>query len=390
MYNNLIKAIVNNDNPGAVALVNSLPLEVLGQTTAYDEELDCYLSPLHVAALYNRGEILDALIAKGLDINQPTREVYGYGQSFLRLLSFNFWSRAGKYTALHLAGLKSHQDIIKKLVSSDANYSLKDSKGNFALSFEQLCLAVDNNVKKMDLSMYSFDELSFERLGPLFLNNNFETLIFGEMSCKLKGNKKHKNFYFKLLDLTSKCPALKYLHLEISFTIKTDSVNGFFHAPAESLVSGRKGFLQIMSATVEFVKKQSALEYISIGNIIHKHEDEVTNLERTTTTRPDGKMESNLDINTRIYDEESELLSLSHDKIMAVAENPAESKQEFLNDNKDRLENCDLIWAMENPHQKLYDPDVFVSACVIISEVLLERKAAARESARQHASAVLI
>ncbi|WP_353283875.1 ankyrin repeat domain-containing protein [Wolbachia endosymbiont (group A) of Lypha dubia] len=74
--------------------------------------VNCML--LHLAVECNSVPIVKLLLAKGVKVNEPTHEL-GRVKSQL--------------TALHIAALHGHQEIVQLLLNNDANLLLKDSQG---------------------------------------------------------------------------------------------------------------------------------------------------------------------------------------------------------------------------------------------------------------------
>ncbi|MCX3064712.1 ankyrin repeat domain-containing protein [Wolbachia endosymbiont of Drosophila pseudotakahashii] len=69
---------------------------------------------LHLAVECNSVPIVKLLLAKGVKVNKPTHELDGV---------------KSQLTALHIAALHGHQEIVQLLLNNDANPLLKDSQG---------------------------------------------------------------------------------------------------------------------------------------------------------------------------------------------------------------------------------------------------------------------
>ncbi|WP_341811617.1 ankyrin repeat domain-containing protein [Wolbachia endosymbiont (group A) of Oxytorus armatus] len=77
-----------------------------------DKTVNCML--LHLAVECNSVPIVKLLLAKGVKVNEPTHELGGV---------------KSQLTALHIAALHGHQEIVQLLLNNDANLLLKDSQG---------------------------------------------------------------------------------------------------------------------------------------------------------------------------------------------------------------------------------------------------------------------
>ncbi|WP_264705529.1 ankyrin repeat domain-containing protein [Wolbachia endosymbiont (group A) of Gymnosoma rotundatum] len=99
-------------NSGVYSTYNNLKIDKMFSILDSDKTVNCML--LHLAVECNSVPIVKLLLAKGVKVNKPTHELDGV---------------KSQLTALHIAALHGHQEIVQLLLNNDANPLLKDSQG---------------------------------------------------------------------------------------------------------------------------------------------------------------------------------------------------------------------------------------------------------------------
>ncbi|WP_425385951.1 ankyrin repeat domain-containing protein [Wolbachia endosymbiont (group A) of Barypeithes pellucidus] len=97
-------------NPGAYSTCNNLKIDKLFMIQDSDKTVNCML--LHLAVEYNSVPIVKLLLEKKVKVDE---QMSGDVNS--------------KFTALHIAALHGHQEIVQLLLNNNADPSLEDSRG---------------------------------------------------------------------------------------------------------------------------------------------------------------------------------------------------------------------------------------------------------------------
>ncbi|MBA8769761.1 hypothetical protein HCR16_01015 [Wolbachia pipientis] len=113
--NNLLERIgseLKGVNSGVYSTYNKLKIDKMFSILDSDKTVNCML--LHLAVECNSVPIVKLLLAKEAKVNEPIYELDG---------------AKSQLTALHIAALHGHQEIVQLLLNNNANPSLKDSQG---------------------------------------------------------------------------------------------------------------------------------------------------------------------------------------------------------------------------------------------------------------------
>ncbi len=143
-------AIHNADSKTVKVLLNKVNMNL------QDKKGD---SPIHLALLKNKDDILEALIAKGADVNVAGRDKTTEGQSIL-----------------YLAVIRNREDLIQKLLDKGANPNQADKSGAVPLSEACIGAAVKPSIVKMLLDKGANPNLQENKGGSplLFIAANNE------------------------------------------------------------------------------------------------------------------------------------------------------------------------------------------------------------------------
>lgn len=114
-------------------------------------------SPIHLALLKNKDDVLNALLEKGADVNIPGRDKMVEGQ-----------------TVLYLAVIRNRQDLIEQLLAKGANVNQADKGGATPLSEACIGASVNTSIVKLLLEKGANPNLQETKGGSplLFIASN--------------------------------------------------------------------------------------------------------------------------------------------------------------------------------------------------------------------------
>lgn len=124
-------------------------------------------SPIHLALLKNKDDILNALLEKGADVNIAGRDKQTENQS-----------------VLYLAVIRNREDLIEQLLAKGANPNLADSSGAVPLSEACLGGAVKTSIVKMLLDKGANPNLQED--------NGATPLIYIASNSQISANKRQE------------------------------------------------------------------------------------------------------------------------------------------------------------------------------------------------------
>lgn len=332
----------------------------LNERSYYCSKLDCYFSPLHLASYLGFTDIIKLLLEKGADINLKTSEKNNFGQTLLTVVTFTLWSRAGAYTALHLAEMNSHYSAVSYLLACNADFMTRDRKYHLPLSLEELCAHYPDHVsnRMLDLShfQYEISDKHLDNIKRLFSIDSMKSIILRQSSLSQEG-------FFKLLSFVLDNKSLTSIHFNMKI---------FTPILRFSLKSYKDGFellMENLERILQLVQHNSIISEFYFGAFIHRYQTVKT--ETTFQIR-----ERKYSTQTEVTYHEEPIFHLGSEFITKIAQNPEGSKQELSELNKKQIMKCAPLQPLFTYISSYYEfsiiePQVVVEKCQQIHQQLI-------------------
>lgn len=386
------QAIETNDLPGLLRAINVTP--DINQRWFYVQALDSTLTALQLAAYLGHRDMVACLLDHGAQPNVQSAEKESCLQSAARFLSFGFWQREGRYTALHLAARYAKSpDCISLLLAAGAEYHLRDRRGQLPLTLHQLCykFSTDDRLTSFDLSIYgNFKAEYLPLLETAFIRGQVKKIKVKLPDISFGSDHEALNLFFELIERLKRNRHLSEIILDVAYLFKTNEYyNGYKglvlgSSTDGSLIQIRREVVQVLQAILSLAE-QTQLESFDFGVMKHVHKK--TAVERKTVLS--SRMRYNALRNSHdieyfneitesetITTEEKELLTLNDRNAHDIASVTPEQAIEHLRELDDAVMQKGVGWIRSFYSEetklanKIIDADVIVGFCHQITQRL--------------------